>query len=153
VKALAILPLEDVESRHETIKFTLKYMPFKEANHMVVLIDYLPKLDVLRVVASIGIGKNLKDIFKSKTETEKNKIKGEFAKPLRARNFNPNIEKDFAAMEGHRFLIQQNFSAQQLLDTVNEAGFVIVDVAEKLNQADESVKVPKVSEAAKDMFR
>jgi len=147
-----MLPFEDIEPKSKDVKFALKYTPFKTQNYIVV-VEYIPKFDILRVIASMGTGKNLKDNYKSKTEAQKTEINGLFSKLIRARNFTTMIAQDFSAMEGYKLLIQQNFSPQMLLDTVNEAVFVIQDVAVLLVEADQSLKVPKASEASKNMFQ
>ena len=152
MKTLQIIPIEEIEPRSNDVKFALKITPF-EAKHFIVGVEYLHKFDIIRIIASIGIGKNLKDSFKLKKEAEKNEIIALFSKPLRARNFNPMIPKDFSVLEGFKFLIQQNLSAQMLLDTVTDGVFVLQDLGELLFQADQSLKVPKVSESSNRMFQ
>ena len=76
-----------------------------------------------------------------------------FSKPLRERNFTPMIAEDFTAVEGFKFLIQQNFSPQMLFDTVIDGFFVLQELAELFRGADQSLKVPKVNEATENMFR
>ena len=152
MKTLQIIPIEEIEPRSNDVKFALKITPF-EAKHFIVGVEYLHKFDIIRIIASIGIGKNLKDSFKLKKEAEKNEIIVLFSKPLRARNFNPMIPKDFSVLEGFKFLIQQNLSAQMLLDTVTDGVFVLQDLGELLFQADQSLKVPKVSESSNRMFQ
>jgi len=151
LKAVSTLPFEVMESKNPDVKFALKYLPFKTPNYQVA-IEYYPKLDVIRVVASMGTGKNLKDNYKKKTEAEQTEINGLFSKPIRRRSFSSMIAADFASVEGYKILIQQNLNSQQLLDTVGEAVFLIQDVAVLLVEADQSLKVPKASDAAKSMF-
>jgi len=147
-----MLPFEEFEPKSKDVKFALKYTPFKTPNYIVV-VEYIPKFDILRVVAAMATGKTLKDNFKTKTDAEKNEINGLFSKTIRARSFTTMIAKDFSAMDGYKLLIQQNLSNQMLLDTVNDAVFLIQDVAVLLVNADQSLKVPKASEASKTMFR
>jgi len=146
------VPIEEFESKNKDAKFSLKYTPF-ETGAYVVTIEYYPKIDMIRIVASIGIGKKLQENFKGKNEADKNEINAIFAKTIRGRDFTTMIEKDFAVVEGFKLLFQQNFSAQMLLDAVTEAVFVIQDVVLLLVEADQSLKVPKESEASKNMFK
>jgi len=145
------MKIEEVEAKNPDVKFALKIMPF-EATNFIVIIEFLHKVDMLRVIASVGVGKILIEDYKTKTDPEKIEINQLFSKPIRERDFNPMIAKDFAAVEGFKLLIQQNFSPQMLLDTVMEAGFILQELGDKFRNADQSAKVPKVSEAAKSMF-
>lgn len=151
-KALQILPFEEFESKNKDVKFALKYTPFQTGAYVIV-IEYHPKIDMIRVVASIGIGKKLQENFKGKKDAEKNEINAIFYKTIRGRSFTTAIGKDFTVLEGYKLLIQQNFSTQMLFDTVSEAVFVIQDVVSLLVEADQSLKVPKVSESSKNMFQ
>jgi len=144
--------VEEIEPRTKDIKFTFKTTPFESKNYIIV-IDYLPKFDMIRVVASVGISKNLKENYKLKKPAEQYEIISLFSKPLRARKFTPLIQKEFSAIEGYKLLIQQNLSAQVLLDTITEGFFVLQEIAELLVEADQSLKVPKVSETSKRMFQ
>jgi len=152
VKTISTLPFEEYDPKNKDVKFALKCTPFQTGAYVVV-IEYHPKIDMIRVVASIGVGKKLQENFKGKTDADKNKIKALLSKKFRDRSFTTIIAKDFTVLEGYKLLIQQNFSAQMLLDTVFEAVFVIQDVAGLLVEADQSLKVPKISEATKNMFR
>ena len=152
VKALQILTFEEIEPRNKDAKFALKYTPFQTDSYVIV-IEYYPKIDMLRVVASIGIVKKLQENYKGKTEPEQNEIIAIFSKIIKGRGFTTSIAKDFSAMEGYKLLIQQNFSLQMLFDAVTEAVFVIQDVTALLVEADQSLKVPKVSESTNNMFR
>ena len=152
LKTLKIVPLEEFESKNKDVKFALKYTPFQTGAYVVV-IEYHPKIDMIRVVASIAIGKKLQDNFKGKKDAEKNEINEIFSKTLRARSFTRVTAKDFTVLEGYKLLFQQNFSAQMLFDAVTEAVFVIQDAVTLLVEADQSLKVPKVSEATKNMFQ
>ena len=152
LKVLQILPFEEFESKDKNVKFALKYTPFQTGAYVVV-IEYHPKIDLMRVVASILIGKKLQEIFSAKTDPEKTEINGLFSKIIRERSFTAMIAKDFTVLEGFKLLIQQNFSPQMLLDTVYEAVFVIQEVVGLLLEADKSLQIPKVSEATKNMFR
>ncbi len=153
MKTLKIFKVEEIESKNKEVKFALKITPFKEIKNFIVAIEYFPKVDMIRVVASIGIGKNLRETYKKKNQAEKIEIVSLFAKTIRARNFNVMIHEDFAVLEGHKMLIQQNMSAQMLFDTVTEAVFVLQELWELLYQADQSLKAPQISETSKNMFQ
>jgi len=152
LKILKILKIEEFESKNKEVKFALKLTPF-EIKNFIVVVEYFPKVDMIRVSASVGIGKNLRETYKEKNQAEKMEIMSLFAKSIRARNFNVIISEDFAVLEGHKMLIQQNMSGQMLLDTVTEAVFVLQDLWELLYQADQSLKAPQISEASKNMFQ
>jgi len=149
---LQIFSIEEIAPRSKDIKFTFKIAPFEAKNYLIG-IEYLPKFDMIKVVASVGITKNLKENFKLKKVAEQYEINALFSKPLRARKFIPTLQKDFSSLEGFKFLIQQNLSAQMLLDTITEGFFVLQELAELLVKADQSLKVPKVSETSKSMFQ
>ena len=153
LKILKIIPNEEFKSKNNEVKFALKLTPFGKIKNFVVIIEYYNKIDMVRVIASTATGKNLKDNYKLKNENEKNEIIGIFSKPIRARNFNPMIADDFSILEGYKFLFQQNMSAQGLFDTVSEGMLLLQDLGELLYQADQSLKVPEVSESSKNMFR
>jgi len=153
LKILKIFPIEEFKSKNKDVKFALKLTPFDQIKNFVVIVEYYPKIDMIRVVVSIATGKNLRDNYKLKNENEKNEILVIFSKPMRARNFNPMKANDFAILEGYKLLFQQNISAQGLLDTVTEGIFLLQDLGELLFQADQSLKVPKVSETSKNMFQ
>jgi len=152
LKILTVLPIEEIKPRSNDVKFALKITPF-EIKNFIVVVEYMHKIDMIRVIASVGIGKNLKENYKLKKENEKNEILALFGKRMRVRNFNEIRSKDFAALEGFKLLIQQNMSAQGLLDTVNEGVFLLQDLGELLYQADQSLKVPKVSQTSQSMFQ
>jgi len=153
LKILKIIPNEEFKSKNNDVKFALKITPFEQIKNFIVVVEYFHKVDMIRVVASIRTGKNLRENYKLKNENEKNEIITIFSKPMRARNFSPMISNDFAILEGYKLLFQQNMSAQGLFDTVTEGIFLLQDLAELLYEADQSLKVPKVSEASKNMFR
>ena len=121
--------MEEIEPKNKEVKFALKITPF-ETKNFIVVVEYHHKIDMIRVIASVGIGKNLKDNYKQKNEAEKNEILGIFSKRIVARNFNAIIAKDFSALQGFKLLFQQNMSAQKLFDTVNEAVFLLQDLGE-----------------------
>ena len=152
LKILQLFPVEEVEPGNKDVKFALKITPF-EAKNFIIAVEYLPKIDMIRIVATVGIGKNLKDNFKLKNEVDKNEIKKLFSKPLRTRNFSPMLPKDFSVVQGFKLLIQQNFSPQLLLDTITDRLFVLQDLGELFYNADQSLKVPKVSESSNRMFQ
>ncbi len=149
---LKIFKPEEIKPRSNDVKFALKITPF-EATSFIMGVEYMHKIDMIRVIVSIGMGTKLRDHYKLKKEIERNEILSIFSKTMRARNFNAVIIKDFAALEGFKLLIQQNMSAQGLLDTVNEGVYLLQDLGELLYQADQSLKVPQVSEASKNMFQ
>ncbi|MCH7685997.1 MAG: hypothetical protein IH899_04835 [Planctomycetes bacterium] len=91
--------------------------------------------------------------FDREKENEKNEILALFNKRIVARNFNVIIAKDFSALEGFKLLFQQDMSAQRLFDTVNEAIFLLQDLGELFYQADQSLKVPKVSKTSQRMLK
>ena len=153
LKILKIIPNEEFKSKNNDVKFALKITPFEQIKNFIVVIEYFHKVDMIRVVASIGIGKNLRDNYQLKKENEKNEIMAIFSKPMRARNFNAIIAKDFAALEGFKLLFQQDMSAQRLFDTVNEAIFLLQDLGELFYKADQSLKVPEVSQTSQSMFQ
>ena len=153
MKILKIFPIEEIKPRSKDVKFALKITPFEIKDNFLVGVEYIHKIDMVRVAISIAVGKNLKDNYKQKKEAEKNEILSIFSKTMRARNFNTVITKDFSALEGFKLLIQQNMSAQGLLDTVNEGVFLLQDLGELLYQADQSLKVPKVSQTSHSMFQ
>lgn len=152
LKIVKIFKLEEIESKNKEVKFALKLKPF-EANNFVVIVEYFHKIDMIRVSASVAIGKNLKENYKKKNQAEKIEILSLFSKPIRTRSFNVVIPEDFSLLEGHRLLIQQNMSGQLLLDSVQEAVFVLQDLWELLYQADQSSKAPQISETSKNMFQ
>ena len=152
MKILQITKPEEIESKSKDVKFALKITPFEIKNFLVVL-EYFHKIDMIRVSASIGIGKNLIGNYKTKKDEEKNQIIGLFAKHIRARSFNAIIPKDFSTLIGHKLLFQQNMSAQMLFDAIHEAVFLLQDLGELLYHADQSLKVPKVSETSQSMFQ
>jgi len=147
-----VLAIEEFESKNKTVKFALRILPFQQKN-FAVIIDYFNKIDFIRVTGSIGIAKNLKGVYKTKNDLEKNEIVALFSKPMTARNFSPIFDKDFGFIEGFKLLIQQNMSAQMLLDAVTEAIFLLQDLGILLYEADQSLKVPKISETSKSMFQ
>ena len=151
LKNLTIFKIEEIKPR-DYAKFALKITPFDLKNFLVV-IEYLQKFDMLRVIASVGLGKNLKDNYDSKKENEKKEILAFFSKHIREHNFHTGIPQDFSGMEGFRFLMVQNMSIQSLLDTISESIFLLEDLGALLYQADQSLKVPKISEDANNMFR
>ena len=153
LKILKIFPIEEIKSKNNDVKFALKITPFGKIKNLIVIIEYYNKVDMIRVVSSIATGKTLTENFKTKNENEKNEIIAIFSKNMRARNFSPVIANDFAILEGYKLLFQQNMSAQGLFDTVTEGIFLLQDLAELLYQADQSLKVPKVSETSKNMFQ
>lgn len=149
---LKIFKPEEIKPRANDVKFSLKITPFAQKNFLVG-VEYMHKIDMIRVVVSIGIGTKLMDHYKQKKEAEKNEIWSIFSKSMRARNFNVMITKDFSALEGFKLLIQQNMSAQGLFDTVSEGMLLLQDLGELLYQADQSLKVPKASQSGQNMFQ
>lgn len=149
---LKIFKPEEIKPRGNDVKFALKITPF-EAKNFLAGVEYMHKIDMIRVVVSIVIGTKLRDHYKQKKEDEKNEIWAIFSKTMRARNFNVVITKDFSALEGFKFLIQQNMSAQGLFDTVSEGILLLQDLGELLYQADQSLKVPKASQSSQNMFQ
>lgn len=149
---LKIFKPEEIKPRGNDVKFALKITPF-EAKNFLAGVEYMHKIDMTRVVVSIVIGTKLRDHYKQKKEDEKNEIWAIFSKTMRARNFNVVITKDFSALEGFKFLIQQNMSAQGLFDTVSEGILLLQDLGELLYQADQSLKVPKASQSSQNMFQ
>ncbi len=152
-KALKIYRIEEIKPTNKEVKFSFKITPFEKVPTFIVGVEYLPKIDMVRVVASMATTKNLREHYKLKKDIEKNEIVGIFSKPMRVRNFNAMISKDFTVLEGFKFLFPQNMSAQGVYDAVSEAVYLLQDLGELLFQADQSSQVPKVSEASKNMFR
>ncbi len=152
LKILAIFPKEEIEPKNKDVKFALKITPF-EMKNFIVVVEYFHKIDMIRVSASVGIGKNLKENYKKKNEDEKKEILALFNKRIVARNFNVIIAEDFSALDGYKLLFQQDMSAQRLFDTVIEAIFLLQDLGELFYKADQSLKVPKVSQTSYSMFQ
>ena len=152
IKNLSIFPFEDIVSTSEEIKFVLRFTPFKNSPNFVVVIEYITKHDILRITATVGVGTKLIDDYKKKSDPEKNEINNLFAKPIKARDFNIVIAPDFSSVSGYKFLIQQNFNPQQLLEMVNEATFLLQALGATFVEADNSLKIPEATEASMNMF-
>ena len=69
---MEILRVEEFGSKNEDVKFAIKIRPF-EADNFVVFVEYLPKFDMLRIIASVGVGTSLKGDYKAKPDAEKNR--------------------------------------------------------------------------------
>jgi len=153
LKILKIFPIEEIKPRSKDVKFALKITPFEIKDNFLVGVEYIHKIDMVRVAISIAVGKNLKDNYKQKNEAEKKEILALFNKRIVTRNFNVIVPKDFAVLEGFKLLFQQDMSAQRLFDTVNEAIFLLQDLGELFYKADQSLKVPEVSQISHSMFQ
>ena len=153
LKTLQIYKIEELDTKDKKdVKFALRLLPF-EVKYFVVIIEYRPKFDILRIISNVGTPKSLRESYKEKNEAEKNEINALFAKVIRSRSFNADMPENFSVIEGFRFLLIQNMTSQTLLDAVSEAVFLLQDLGELLYQADQSLKVPQVSETSNNMFQ
>ena len=152
LKILQTTKPEEIKPQNKDVKFAFKITPFEIPN-FVVVIEYFHKIDMIRLAAIIGMGKNLMASYKKKNQAEKIEIMSLFTKPIRARNFNAIIPQDFSALNGHKLFFPQNMSSQMLYDAVSEAIFLLQDLWELLYQADQSLQAPQISETSKHMFQ
>ena len=148
-----LYPIEEIEATNPKAKFALRITPFPNAPNFMIIVEYLSELEMVRILPSIGIGKNLQTIYKKKTQPEKDEIIALFSKHMREHKFYALQSKDFVALQCMQVLLVQNMSLQTLLDSVGEGLFLLQDLGELLFQADQSLKVPKISETANNMFQ
>lgn len=139
------------QNTDEEPKVAFKLSPFT-SNLFSVIIDYNPKVDIVRVVGITLLNKRLQEEYKTKPKDNQIEIKAILDRTIRKRSFQTFIDENFTIIHATRIMFNQNLSAQKLLDNVQECIFVLEDLLDVLIKADNSLRFPKVDNTS-DMFR